>query len=110
MPKPRGRAIRITSFFDASHAANKVTRRSHTGFVIFVIRAPIIWYSKRQNTVEASTFSSEFIVLKTCMEHIVALRFTLRMFGVEIDGPADALWDNLSIVKKSSKIDLLILF
>ena len=62
MPKPRGKAVRITAFFDASHAANKVTRRSHTGFVIFVNRAPIIWYSKRQNTVKASTFLSDFLL------------------------------------------------
>ena len=30
MPRPRGRGMKITAFVDASHAANKVTRRSHT--------------------------------------------------------------------------------
>ena len=67
-PKPRGRSVTTTTFVDASHAANKVTRRSHTGFVIFVNRAPIIWYSKRQNTVESSSFSGEFIAMKACIE------------------------------------------
>ena len=38
---------------DADHAGNRVTRRE-----------PIIWYSKRQNTVETSTFGSEFVTLK----------------------------------------------
>ena len=42
-PKPRGSAVKIVAFVDASHAANKMTRRSHTGFVLFVNRAPIIW-------------------------------------------------------------------
>ena len=69
MTKPRGRGVTTTAFFDASHAANKVTRRSHTGYIIFVNKAPIIWYSKRQNTVETSTFGSEFIAMKTCVEH-----------------------------------------
>ena len=105
MPQPLGISVRITSFVDASHAANKVNRRSHTGFVIFVNRAPIIWFSKRQNTVESSTFSSEFIAMKTCMESIVALRYKLRMFGVPIDGPADVLCDNQSVVLNSSCID-----
>jgi hypothetical protein len=73
MPKPRGRSVMTTAFVDSSHAANKVTRRSHTGFIIFINRAPIIWYSKRQNTVESSTFSSEFIALKACIEAITAL-------------------------------------
>ena len=43
MPKPRGRGVTTTAFVDASHAQDKKTRRSHTGFVIFVNRAPILW-------------------------------------------------------------------
>ena len=105
MPKPRGRQVSTSAFVDASHAANKVTRRSHSGFIIFVNRAPIIWYSKRQNTVESSAFSSEFIAAKTCVEHITALRYKLRMFGVPIDGPTKVLCDNESVVKNSTRID-----
>ena len=104
MPPPRGRLLKITAFVDASHASNKVTRRSHTGFILFVNRSPIIWYSKRQNTVESSAFSSEFIAMKTCMEHIVALRYKMRMFGINIDGAADVLCDNQSVVNNSSKL------
>ena len=105
IPKPLGRAITITAFVDASHAANKVNRRSHTGYIIFINRAPIIWFSKRQNTVETSTFSSEFIAMKTCVEHISALRYKLRMFGIPIDGPAGVLCDNQSCVNGSSMVD-----
>ena len=104
-PEPRGRSVKSTAFVDASHAANKVTRCSHTGFIIFVNRAPVIWYSKAQTTVESSTFSSEFIALKTCTEHISALRYKLRMFGVPIDGPTDVLCDNQSVVTNSTLID-----
>ena len=104
-PKPRGRAVKMIAFVDASHAANRVTRKSHTGYVIFINRAPIIWYSKRQNTVESSTFTSEFIALKTCMERIVGLRFKLRMFGIPIDGTTDVLCDNQSVVNNSSKFE-----
>ena len=75
MPVPRGRAVTTMAFVDASHAANKVTRRSHTGFIIFVNRAPITWFSKRQSTVESSTFSSEFIAMRACVEAIEHLRF-----------------------------------
>ena len=105
MPPPRGRMVNTTAYVDASHAANKMTRRSHTGFIIFVNRAPIIWYSKRQNTVESSTFSSEFIALKTCMESIVALRYKLRMFGIPFEDPTQILCDNQSVVDNSSRIE-----
>ena len=105
MPRPQGQQVHMTAFVDALHAANKVNRRSHTGFIIFLNRAPIIWYSKRQNTVESSTFSSKFIVMKACMESITAMRSKLRMFGVPLDGPADVLCDNQSVINNTSKIE-----
>ena len=51
MPKPRGNVVRISAFVYANHAGNVVTRRSHSGIIIFVQNAPIIWLSKRHNTV-----------------------------------------------------------
>ena len=62
----------------------EVTRRSHTGYVVFLNRAPIVWYRKRQQTVETSALSAEFIALKVCLEAIENLRFKLRCFGVPI--------------------------
>ena len=43
--------------------------------------------------------------MRTCTEHIVALRYKLRMFGVHIDGPAKALSDNNAVINNSSKIE-----
>ena len=102
MPEPRGNAVTISAFVDADHAGNVVTRRSHTGIVIFVQNAPIMVYSKRQNTVEAATFGSEFVALRVCKDLIVALRYKLRMFGVPIDGPANVFCDNRGVVKNVS--------
>ena len=48
MTKPRGKSVTINEFVDPSHALDNRTRRSHTGYVIFVDRAPIIFYSKQQ--------------------------------------------------------------
>ena len=102
MPQPRGRSVQINVFVDADHAGNKVTRRSHTGIIIMINMAPVIWYSKRQNTVETSTFGSEFIALRIATEMVDSLRYKLRMFGVPIEGPARVFCDNESVVKSSS--------
>ena len=53
MPKPLGKSVDINAFVDADHAGNKVTRRSHTGVLIYCNMAPILWYSKKQNTIES---------------------------------------------------------
>ena len=58
MLKPRGNSVSTHCFVDVNHAGNKVTRWSQTGILIFVKKALIIAFSKRQNTVETSTFVS----------------------------------------------------
>ena len=88
MPEPLGHPVTIHAFVDANHAGNVVTRRSHSGIIIFVNNAPIIWFCKRQNTVESSTFGSELVAMRICRDLIVSLRYKLRMFGLNLQGQA----------------------
>ena len=88
--------------------ANKVTRRSHSGHILFVNRAPVKWVSRRQQTVETSAFSSEFIALNQCIEDVEHLRFKLRIFGVPIydnGEPTHILCDNNSVVTNTSNVE-----
>ena len=103
MPEPLGVSVKITAFVDANHAGNVVTRRSQTGYVFYVNNAPILFSSKRQNTVEASTFGSEFIAMRTVSEVNDIIRYKLRMFGVPIDGPTDILCDNQSVTNSAQR-------
>ena len=73
-PRPRGKSVVTTAFVDASHAANEGTCRSHSGHILIVDRTPVKWCSKRQNTVETSAFSSEFVAMKHFIEDIECLR------------------------------------
>jgi hypothetical protein len=102
MPKPRGRGVTIMALVDASHGAN-------TGYLYLIfVNSPILWHSKRQQTVESSAFSSEFIAMKTCLESIKGLRFKLQqMFGIPLPKgePAQIYCDNKSVVKNSSKVE-----
>ncbi len=98
-PEPRGNVVSTHCFVDADHAGNRVTRRSQTGILIFVNRSCAIWYSKRQNTVETSTFGSEFVAMRIAVELIEALRYKLRMFGIPIEGPTNVFCDNEAVTK-----------
>jgi hypothetical protein len=59
MLEPKGKPIRMTCFKDADHAHDVITRRSVTGILLFANNMPIEWISKRQKTVETSTYGSE---------------------------------------------------
>lgn len=98
MPKPMGKPVTITVFVDADHASERVTRRSVTGILLFVNSTPIKWYSKKQNTVETSTYGAELVALRIAVEMIIEYRYKLRMMGIPVKGPAKVYCDNKSVV------------
>jgi hypothetical protein len=100
-PEERGLPMSISVFVDADLAGNKLNRRSQTGVLIFCNRAPVHWYSKRQATVETSTFGSEFCAMKVAVEMTEALRYKLCMFGVPIDGAASIFCDNEAVYQNT---------
>jgi hypothetical protein len=102
VPEGRGHGVLTSCFVDSDHAGCKATRRSHTGVILFLNKAPVMWYSKRQNTVETSTFGSEFCALKTAIDMIEGLRYKLRMMGIPVNGPTSVFCDNESVVKNST--------
>jgi hypothetical protein len=59
---------------------------------------PIRWVSKRQKTVETSTYGSELVASRSATELIIEIRFMLRLLGVDLEGPALILGDNMLVV------------
>jgi hypothetical protein len=102
MPEARGKVVSTSCFVDADHAGCRVTSRSHLGILIFVNRARILWFSKRLNTVETSTFGSKFVAMRIAVELVEGLRYKLRMMGVPIDGPTSLFCDNEAVVTNTT--------
>src|SRR5210317_166681 len=98
LPRPLGKKIRITAYTDSDHAHDVVKRRSVTGVLLFLNNTPVKAISQRQKTVETSTYGSELVANRVSTELILEYRNTLRLMGVEPDGPALLLGDNNSVV------------
>jgi hypothetical protein len=94
MPRPRGLGFSMRAFVDAEHATDTMTRRPPTGFLVYLNNAPIYWLSKKQTSVETSSFGSEFTAMKQCTEYIRGLRYKLRMMGIPCGKPAYVYGDN----------------
>jgi hypothetical protein len=102
MPTPRGQGFVMRAKVDADHAADTVTRRSRTGFLVYLNCAPIYWFSKKQSSVESSSFGSEFVAMKQCCEYLRGLRYKLRMMGIPVVGPAYIQGDNQSVLANTT--------
>ena len=93
MPEALGKYVVIKADVDANHAGNVANRRSHSGIIVYVNNALIIWYSKRQTKFEASSFGSIVFSLRIAKYIIEALRYKLRCFGILVEGPAEVFCD-----------------
>ena len=98
MPIPKGKPVKLTVYVDADHAHDQATRRSVTGFLLFINNTPVKWYSKRQNTIESSTYGAELVALRIAVESIIEFRYKVRMMGLNMEGPSQILCDNKSVV------------
>ena len=87
-PKPLGKEVELRMFVDSDHAGDKATRRSRTGFMIYMNMALINFISKKQATVESAVFGAEFVAMKHGVETLRGIRYKLRMMGVPISGPS----------------------
>ena len=98
MLDPHGHSVQIICFVDADHAEDVVFRSSHTGIIIFMSRAPIIWCSKRQNMVETLKFGLKFIALRIATEIIEGLGYKLQMLGLPLNGLTNGLGNNHLVI------------
>ena len=101
-PEARGLGFTIFANVDSDHAGDEITRRSRTGFIVFLNNSPIYWFSKKQGGIETSSFGSEFIAMKQCCKYLRGLRFKLRMMGIVVDGPSFVYGDNKSVLINAS--------
>ena len=70
--------LNLVTFKDSSNGCQLDNRRSVTGAAHFLGKAVIKTYSKRQNTVETSTYGSELVAARLAVEQQIGLRYKLR--------------------------------
>ena len=102
-PEPRGESVHIRMYVDSDHAGEKRTRRSRSGFFVYLNCALVQWLSKKQASIETSVFGAEFVAMKIGMESLRGLRYKLRMMGVPIWGPSLIYGDNMSVIHNTQR-------
>ena len=98
MPEARGMGFTMRAKVDADHAGDSITRRSRTGYLVYLNSSLVYWLSKKQISAKSSLFGSESCAMKLCCEYIRGLRYKLQMMGIPVNGPAYIYGDNQSVL------------
>ena len=69
-PVARGEGFTMRLYVDANHTGDSVTRRSKTGFLVYLKNVLVHCYLKKQPGIETSSFGSEFMALKVATKYV----------------------------------------
>ncbi|XP_061353225.1 uncharacterized mitochondrial protein AtMg00810-like [Gastrolobium bilobum] len=90
--------LQLSGFVDADWATCPDTRKSTTGFCVFLGPSLISWKSKKQSTVSRSSAEAEYRALATLSCEIQWLTYLLHDLRVPISVPAMIYCDNRAAV------------
>ena len=102
MPEARCHGFIMRAIVDADHVSDMASRQSRTGFLIYLNCAFVYWASKKQTSVDSSTFGSELVAMSQCCEYIRGLRYKLRMMGIPVEGPTCIYGDNKAVLANTT--------
>ena len=96
---PAGSSLNLVAYSDADWAGCPDTRRSVTGWCMFLGNSLISWKSKKQDRVSKSSTESEYRVMSAACAEIVWLRGLLAELGFSQPNPTPLHADNTSTIQ-----------
>ena len=87
------------AYSDADHGRDPTSRKSVTGFCIFLGDSLISWKSKKQTVVSQSSTEAEYRAMASTTKEIVWLRWLLADMGVSLSHPTLMYCDNKSAIQ-----------
>lgn len=94
--------LSTTAYSDADQAGCSDTRRSTSGFCVFLGDALVSWYSKRQPTVSQSSTEAEYRVVANAVAECIWLRRLLDELQCRVTRATITYCDNVSVVYMSA--------
>ena len=103
-PPPKGKEVGLCMFID------KWSRRSRTGFMIYMNMALVYLYSEKQSNIETSVFGADFVAIKVGVDTFDAIIYKLRMMCILISRPTYTYADNMSVIHNTSKPESILAY
>ena len=99
---PTSSSLQLRAFSDAGWASYADSRRSVTGFCVFLGESLISWKSKKQTTVARSSAEAEYRALAATTSELVWIKQLLLDFHITLAAPATIFCDNQAAIHIAS--------
>jgi len=88
----------LKAYSDSDYSGDRETRRSVTGFMIYLQGVPISWKSKSQRSVTLSSTEAEYVALSEVCAEIMFVKQILDFLGREVELPIQVHVDNVAAI------------
>ena len=88
----------LKGYSDSDYCADKETRRSITGFIIYLLGVAISWKSKGQRGVTLSTTEAEYVALSEAVREIKFITQVLVSMNLPVEYPIMVHVDNVGAI------------
>ena len=97
-PKRKGLTWDLKGYCDSDFAGDTDTRKSVSGFVIYLCGAVIAWRSKGQRSVSLSSTEAEYMAISEVATEILYVAGILKFLGIPLEYPIIVNVDNIGAV------------
>lgn len=92
-------SLDLIGFVDADWAKCLFSRRSVTGYLVYLGGSLVSWKSKKQSTISCSSTKSEYRALRSITCELIWILKLLHDLGIKTNLPVDIFCDNESAIK-----------
>ena len=86
--------IQISAICDSDYAGDPETRRSVSGFVVFINGCPVAWRSRQQKTTSLSSCESEYYAMTEAATELMYVKSIFDFLGSTVELPMVIRCDN----------------
>ena len=91
------RAWDVIVYSDSDWAGDRDTRKSITGYIVFVLGCPVVWKSRQQPVISLSLSEAEYYALSEAAKEIAFVYQLMSTMGIETELPIVARVDNMGV-------------
>ena len=103
--KEKDECWELVCFCDSDYARDPDTRKSVTGYVLYVKGVPVCWKSKAQRSVTLSSTEAEWIALSEATKEIIFVLQLLESLEIKVNLPITVRVDNTGAISMSKNIN-----
>jgi hypothetical protein len=100
----KGEPWDIVVYTDSDYASDPVSRRSVSGYIIYVHGVPICWKSKAQQSVTLSSTEAEWVALSEAIKEVIFLINLLGSMRIIVQLPVIVRVDNVGAIFMSENL------